>query len=273
MKNIRIPITLLVLAVVVLVLPLVASADNSWSKYHWDISTDESIIDPLPLGNQLTTGDWNTSLTGASSDWNVSVLKNGITAGSNTSCSPVLGRVEVCNYEYGDNGWLGIARVWVYRGRDGHIAQGLVQVNDTYYNTAKYNTQPWRDYVVCQEVGHTLGLAHQDENFGNANLGTCMDYTNDPDGSILGQSDNTHPNGHDYDLLTEKYGHLNGVSDGGKDGNGKGGGNRGKKGEPPGQSVRQWGKAISTDGKGRPDLFELDLGNGDKVFTHVLWAN
>ena len=46
-----------------------------------------------------------------------------------------------------------------------------------------------------------------------------------------------------------------------------------KKGEPPGQEIRQWGKAISTDGKGRPDLFEFDLGNGDRLFTHVLWAN
>jgi hypothetical protein len=46
--------------------------------------------------------------------------------------------------------------------------------------------------VSCQEVGHTLGLDHQDENFNNANLGTCMDYKNN-------QSTNQHPNKHDYD--------------------------------------------------------------------------
>jgi hypothetical protein len=40
---------------------------------------------------------------------------------------------------------------------------------------------------MCQEVGHTFGLDHQDENFNNTNLGTCMDYTNDP-------STNQHPN-------------------------------------------------------------------------------
>ena len=54
---------------------------------------------------------------------------------------------------------------------------------------------------MCQEVGHTFGLDHQDENFNNANLGTCMDYTNDP-------STNQHPNKHDYDELITIYSHL-----------------------------------------------------------------
>lgn len=179
--------------------------------------------------------------------------------------------MEICNDQYGANGWLGIAQVWVYRGKDGHIAQGLVKFNDTYFNTQKYDTPAWRDFVACQEVGHTLGLGHQDEIFDNANLGTCMDYTDDPDGTIYGQASNLDPDQHDYDVLTEKYGHLNGIKKGGKGGgNGKG---KGKKGEPPGQDVKDWGKAIKKDGKGRPNLFEHDLGNGDKLFTHVLWAN
>ena len=251
-------------------------ASNSWSKYHWDISTADSITDPLNFGDQLTTNAWDISLAGASSDWNVSVLKNEIIAGSNTDCDPVLGGVEVCNDVYGENGWLGIAQVWVYRGKDGHIAQGLVKVNDTYFNMPRYDTKAWRDYVVCQEVGHTLGLGHQDETFDNANLGTCMDYTNDPDGTISAQLDNRHPNEHDYDVLTEKYGHLNEISGGGGGKGGKGGGNGkggSKKGDPPGQSVREWGKAISADGKGRSDLFVLDVGNGQRLFTHVIWAD
>ena len=97
-----------------------------------------------------------------------------------------------------------------------------------------------------------------------------MDYTSNPNGP----PSNLHPDLHDLDVLTGKYAHLNEVKDdddGGKKGNN--GGKKGKKGEPPGQDVRQWGKAISTDGKGRPDLFEKDLGNGDKLFTHVLWAD
>jgi len=84
--------------------------------------------------------------------------------------------VEVCNAAYGTNGWLGVAQIWVSRR---HIVQGTTKVNDTYFSTGKYNTPAWRQMVMCQEVGHTFGLVHQDENFNNTNLGTCMDYTND----------------------------------------------------------------------------------------------
>ncbi len=38
---------------------------------------------------------------------------------------------------------------------------------------------------MCQEIGHDFGLDHQDENFNNPNLGTCMDYTNDPLGATV----------------------------------------------------------------------------------------
>jgi hypothetical protein len=67
-------------------------------------------------------------------------------------------------------------------------------MNDSYFSQAQYNTPAWRQLVMCQEPGHTLGLDHQDENFNNPNLGTCMDYTNSP-------GTNQHPNKGDYDQL------------------------------------------------------------------------
>ena len=251
-----------------------AAASHSWSKYHWDISTDDSIVSPLVLENNLTTSEWNSSLAGASSDWNVSVLKNQTVLGNNTACDPVLGQVGVCNGVYGNTGWLGIAQIWAYRGRDGHIAQALVKVNDTYFNEATYNTSAWRNSVMCQEVGHTFGLSHQDEDFNNANLGSCMDYTGDPDGTLFGQLDNQHPNQHDYDELTAKYGHLNGVIDEKPD-KGKGGGN-GKKPKGRGADIdlnnpSAWGTAVRQDARGNDSLFERDLGNGQVLITHVIW--
>jgi len=258
----------------------VASATNSWSKYHWDLSTEESTTNPLVFGDNLTTTAWNNSLAGASSDWDASVLHNQVVAGSNTACDPALGGVEVCNAEYGNNGWLGIAQIWVYRGRSGHIAQGLVKVNDTYFNTTPYNTPAWRSFVMCQEVGHTIGLSHQDEDFNNANLGTCMDYTGDPDGTVLSQLDNRHPNQHDYDVLTEKYAHLNGTDDGKKPGNGNGKGGGKKKNKPAGVGVNvnlnnpsAWGQAVRQDAQGNNSLFERDLGNGQVLITHVIWVD
>ncbi|MCH7756854.1 hypothetical protein IIC45_02090, partial [Patescibacteria group bacterium] len=121
----------------------VANANNSWSKYHWDKSTEESVANPLVLTDN-TTPAWSDSLSGASSDWNLSVLLNEVVDGTNTACDPVIGQVEVCNDTYGTNGWLGIAQVWVYRGKDGHIAQALVKMNDTYF-TGSRNTSAWRN--------------------------------------------------------------------------------------------------------------------------------
>lgn len=247
-----------------------AYASNSWGKYHWDISTAESETSPLVFENNLTTPAWDSSLAGASADWNLSALKNQVVVGTNTACDPVLGQVELCNDTYGDNGWLGIAQIWVYRGKDGHIAQALVKVNDTYFNTPTYNTSAWRNLVVCQEVGHTLGLAHQDEDFNNANLDTCMDYTLDP-------GSNQHPNQHDYDELKKRYGHLNGVKkDKPGNGNGKGGG----RSKPAGVGAdidlndpSAWGQAIRKDAQGNSSLFEKNLGNGEKLFTFVIWVD
>ena len=251
------------------------SAGHSWGKYHWDISTDDSIASPLELGDNLTSLAWDSSLAGGSSDWNFSVLRNQVVAGtSNANCDPTSGRVEVCNGEYGNNGWLGIASIWVTRGRSGHIVQGVVKVNDTYFNTSQYDTQAWRNFVMCQEVGHTFGLGHQDESSSNANLGTCMDYTSDPDGTLFGQLENQHPNQHDYDMMAEMYAHLNSTDDDSKPEKG----NNGKKPSRAGANIdlndpSSWGQAIKQDAQGNNSLFQRNLGNGQVLITHVIWAN
>jgi hypothetical protein len=73
-------------------------------------------------------------------------------------------------------------------------------MNDTYYSLPKYNTPAWRGAVMCQEIGHTFGLDHQDES--GADFHTCMDYASNPD------ADNMHPNTHDYEQLASIYKHL-----------------------------------------------------------------
>ena len=255
-----------------------ASASHSWGKYHWDISTDDSAVSPLKLGDNLTSPAWTGSLTGASSDWNLSVLGNQVVAGANNAnCDPTSGRVEVCNGDYGNNGWLGIASIWVTRCRSGHIVQGVVKVNDTYFNTSQYDTQAWRNFVMCQEVGHTFGLGHQDEDFNNANLGTCMDYTSDPDGTLFGQLDNQRPNQHDYYMMTEIYAHLNSTDDDSKPKKGNNGGGKGKPSRA-GANIdlndpSSWGQAIKQDAQGNNSLFQRNLGNGQVLITHVIWAN
>jgi hypothetical protein len=235
-----------------LMIPATAAATHSWGGYHWARTSNPFT---LKLGDNVSTS-WDSVLGTTSSDWSQSrVLDTSIVAGGAKprNCRPTTGRVEVCNATYGNNGWLGVAQIWITGGT--HITQGTVKVNDTYFNTSTYNTTPWRNLVMCQEVGHTLGLDHQDENFDNANLGTCMDYTRDP-------STNQHPNQHDYDELEIIYSHLDSTTTLGQ-------------AAPNGNSTADagsWGRAVAASNGGRSSVYVRDLGAGSRLVTFVIWV-
>jgi len=250
-------------------------ASHSWGNYHWARTSNPFT---LKVGDNVTSA-WDAYLGTTNSDWSLSeMLNTTIVSGtakryrsSSLDCSPVSGTVQVCNKTYGNNGWLGVARIWV---SGSHIVQGTAKVNDTYFNTATYNTPAWRRFVMCQEVGHDFGLDHQDETFNTANLGSCMDYTNDPDGGLGGvvndDPSNEHPNTHDFAQLATIYAHLDSTTTIGQSVFGSG--NRALGNGVNGEEVAEWGKAIRTSSDGKPSLFERDLGNGNKVFTFVIWA-
>ncbi|OHB19950.1 MAG: hypothetical protein A2666_03820 [Parcubacteria group bacterium RIFCSPHIGHO2_01_FULL_47_10b] len=256
----------------------IAYASHSWGNYHWARSANPFT---LKLGDNVSSS-WDAYLAGASSDWSASsVLDTTIVAGSTNNtkgrytpknCVPTAGRIEVCTTKYGKTGWLGVAQIWA---SGDHIVQGTAKMNDTYFMTATYNTPAWRRFVMCQEVAHDFGLDHQDETFDNANLGSCMDYTNDPDGGLGGavtnDPSNEHPNAHDFTQLETIYAHLDGDTTVGQSIFGPGNGALGN--GVDGQEIAEWGKAIRTSSDGKPSLFERDLGNGNKLFTFVLWAN
>ena len=246
-------------------LPLTAAlADNAWGRNHWERPDANDVT--VKLGSNVS-GSWVSALDGASADWRLQPVPTHIgtqvvDGAGNAGCGPVLDRVEVCNAAYGQNGWLGLASIWVYRGKDAHIAQGTVQLNDTYFDTAAYNTSTWRNYVTCQEVGHTIALAHQDEDFDNANLGTCMDYTAVPDAS------NEHPNLHDYEQLGIIYAHDHAPKAGGGSGGGGNGGNgRNNRAEAFFGQTALPANASAAAG----DVFTRDLPNGLRVITFVTW--
>ena len=247
---------------------LLTSANHSWGNYHWARTSNPFT---LKLGDNVTNA-WDSYLQEASGDWNGSnVLDTTVVAGGNANpknCRPVAGRVEVCNAKYGNNGWLGIAQIWA---SGGHITQGLVKLNDTYYSTSRYNTPAWRLMVMSQEIGHTFGLDHQDETFDNYNLGTCMDYTNNPAGGVYNGFNygpaNLTPNNHDFQQLSSIYNHTDGST------------TIGQATEMPAamndidfEGPRQWGRMIRSTNDGHTELYELDFGNGHKIFTFVTWA-
>ena len=254
-----------------------AIASHSWGGYHWAGDGQNLTL----RVNTATTAVWNTSITDAISDWNQSteLTLNRASSSANTKkCSPIAGQILVCNAAYGNRGWLGIASIWL---SNGHISQGTTKLNDSYFNSGQYNTPAWRALVACQEIGHDFGLGHTNEIFNNYNDGTCMDYTNAPDGGVVGGfnygPNNRHPNAHDYNMLNTIYNHDDGFTTANASTNF---GIRQVGQAPPrplpsegsGDSPAEWGRAIHNDGAGRPDIFVKDLGAGHKVITHVFWA-
>lgn len=254
MKKTYITLTACTLVLVAGAFASTANASHTWGNYHWARTTSPFA---LKLGDNISAA-WDAHLAQMSADWSLSsVLDTVVVPGKSNpkNCRATAGQVEVCNSKYGRNGWLGIATIWT---SGEHIAQGTVKLNDTYFNTAKYNTPAWRNLVMCQEVGHMFGLDHQDENFSNAPLGTCMDYTNDP-------TPNQQPNAHDYEMLETIYAHLDASSTASQTSvsNGR---------QVDRDYPSAWGKAIRTASDGRGVLYLKDFGNGEKAFTFVIWA-
>jgi len=237
-----------------------AQATHSWGGYHWARQQNPFT---LKLGNNLSSA-WQPYLSTSISDWSrASEFDLSAVAGGTRpkNCRPTAGRVEVCNASYGNTGWLGVASISITGGT--HITQGTAKMNDTYFNTANYNSPAWRNLVMCQEIGHTFGLGHVDENFNNANLNTCMDYTNSPDS-------NQHPNNHDYQQLTTIYSHLDSTTTV----------NALLPNSTPAAmndidfaGPGQWGRVVKEARDGRWQIYELDFGGGHKVVTHVTWAS
>jgi hypothetical protein len=260
-RTLRPRLVVLLALVALTVVPAVTFASHSWGNYHWARTSNPFT---LKVGDNVTS-TWDSHLDVAIADWNASSVLNltevaGQARGKN--CRPTDGRIEVCNGTYGNNGWLGIAQIWITGGV--HITQATTKVNDTYFNTPTYNTPAWRQFVMCQEIGHDFGLDHQDVNFNNANLGSCMDYTNDPDGP----PSNEHPNAHDYDQLETIYAHLDDFT-------------TIKAVRAQSQEIRDldlshpstWGRIVKASPGGRIALFELDFGAGNKVLTYVILAD
>jgi hypothetical protein len=264
MKTNRFPTTLAVSLVAVLAawitFPSNVSASHTWGNFHWARTANPFTV---KLIRNLTT-TWRPYLDLASAAWTTPTkLNTTIVAGlsdaiTRQTCPAVSGRVAVCNFTYGLTGWRGLATIW-FDGNN-HITQGTAKMNDSYSWTPGS-----RQLVMCQEVGHTFGLGHQDENFANANLGSCMDYTSLP----FGPPNNLALNQHDHDQLNTIYAHLD---------------NYATLTLAPAAAMslevdsslfnerNQWGRRIASLNGGRTEIYERDLGGGAGVRTYVVWA-
>jgi hypothetical protein len=165
-----------------------ALATHSWNGYHF------------PSGDLSPTVTGETSLAsvpGVVDDW----------AGLRTAIQPVYaasgrGDIKVVA-KRGNVNWIGMAQIKLV---GGHIVEGKVTLNSFYanYDNGTGTNNIW-SHVLCQELGHILGLSHD----GNE---TCMNDTFTELGlyPTPGISDPAH----DDDQLNIIYdGHTDGTGD------------------------------------------------------------
>lgn len=248
-----------------------ASADHSWGNYHWARTTasfDLTVINS-------TTAEWDSFVSAAATDWSRSTvvslvedLTGDTSSKTRRQCRGGDGTVRICNLEYGNTGWLGIAGISI--DSNGHITTGYTKLNDTYYYPGSYyDNYDWKQSVTCQELGHNLGLGHQDENFNNTSLQTCMDYQNPPWPKT---------NGHDMDQLEAIYDHQDSYDSYASGGGSGADPDPGVCNSPPGKGCNKagfageigWGASLGR--RGNAETFIRIDPDGTMHLTHVTWA-
>ena len=186
----------LLLVLVLLAIPTAVLAAHAWASYHWQ---SDSLSPTVKDRTKSSLYDVSAGVA----EW----------SGLRSPIQPVLSNRGVITVkEAGSAFWLGLARIFI--DEDGHITKGEVLLNTKLlegYGAAA------ADHVLCQELGHVLGLNHQRDA-----LDSCMN-----DKAPLGSA--TSPNGHDGEQLTIIYDHedvTTETDDGGNGNNGRGGRNR-----------------------------------------------
>ncbi len=171
------------LTVCTAITPASATNSRSWNGHRWGRSGNLSI----QLVNN-TSAKWTPFLDIAATEWSAaSNIDFRVVSGPSVNvetCSPTYGVVEVCSANYGKTGWLGMTNVYT---SGGYVVMATVRLNDYYPSTsAFYAGDAWYSNTVCHELGHALGLTHEDGIKNNANSGSCLDVTNDPSGTKSG---------------------------------------------------------------------------------------
>jgi len=114
---------------------------------------------------------------------------------------PRLGEIKVCSGDYGDNDWIGSTILFM---RDEYVVGALIRINESSLTLA---SDTILQYAMCNQLGHTLGLVHDDTNL---DLSSCLkDFGANAieNGNLIRNNEKLqHPNSDDLDYLVTLYG-------------------------------------------------------------------
>ena len=192
-------ITAVIAALSLLTVVTVASADHAWSVYHWPSDN----LSPTVVDRTTTSPLYD--VPAGVREW----AKLGTSIQPEMATANKKGDIKIKESVIRSTSYLGLAGV--YLDGDGHITRAEIVLN-TRLMVELYGPDPRdiADHVLCQEIGHVLGLYHNrdGDDTGGSPDNTCMN-----DQGHLGEY--TSPNSHDIDQLNDIYdGHSEAISDG-----------------------------------------------------------
>jgi len=137
---------------------------NNWQNIHWARTTQQFVI---PV---INNSDWNHPIYDMLEAWNALDIVNfslmDIPYDEKDDCQIKPGMLVICNDEFGvDIGWAGLAAVRF--DALGHIMSAVIKLNDSLVASER-----GKSIIVCQELGHILGIAHSVDSTTSI---SCMD--------------------------------------------------------------------------------------------------
>ena len=158
-------------------IPTSSFATHSWSVYHW---SSNKLAPTVVDATKSTLYDVPAGIV----EW----------ADLGTPIQPTLtsGNGDIVVKEFFSPWYLGLARIYI--DELGHITKGEVKLNTRLLTN--YGPEV-ADHVLCQEIGHVLGLDHN-----RLELDTCMNDT-----TALSNTA-PYPNFHDAEQLNLIYSHV-----------------------------------------------------------------
>lgn len=188
------------LATVLLLLQMPGAEGNHSAGFHWRQSSKKLTVQ---LINSTQDSLWADGVSTRVKKWsegsdelNINISAGSTDASTRYSCPKLDGKVRVCNYSYGKTGSNNFAGLTTWYPRTGHLQWVTIKLNDS------ITTPAYRRAVICHELGHALGLAHQSQsNEGTKTTpGTCM--------TPAVHTYQTLPKAHDFEELERIYGHA-----------------------------------------------------------------